>query len=136
VTPGATNLRERFTSLLHAHERALVDDVERCVDRAIASFEALATDAELSGASTVLREVPFSLRRDDGTIVRGAIDAIAEYPDNRIEVIEFKTGGRRREHDDQLAVYIQAARVLFPEKRVDGRFIYAADGQLSDGRGV
>ena len=80
--------------------------------------------------------VPFSLRRDDGTIVRGAIDAIVEHPDGRIEVIAFQTGRRCREHDDQLGIAVAAARVLFPTENISGRLIYATAGQLSDPAGV
>ena len=123
-------------SLLHAHERALVDDVDRLIERAREGFAAIAADPKLAAPRSVIREVPFSFRRDDGTIVRGAIDAIVEHPDGRIEVIEFKTGQRRREHDDQLAIYVAAARVLFPKRNISGRLIYAAQGQLSDTRGV
>jgi RecB family exonuclease len=105
------------------------------LDRAMSAFDAIAAQPG-SSPSVMLREVPFSLRRPDGTIVRGAIDAVAEHPDGSIEVIEFKTGQRREDHRDQLAVYIEAARVFFPDRVISGRFIYAREGQLSDSSGV
>jgi ATP-dependent helicase/nuclease subunit A len=123
------------TSLLRAHERALVDDIAGLLDRATAMFDAIRSQSHAT-ASTMRREVPFSLRRPDGSIVRGAIDALVEHADGRIEVLEFKTGQPRRHHDDQLAIYLEAARLLFPHKAIFGRCIYAAEGQLSDSSGV
>jgi ATP-dependent helicase/nuclease subunit A len=135
VTTGARDnvaRRRRFAGLLRAHERAVVVNLDALLDRALAAFDDL--------GRTPLPphrwyEVPFSLRRADGSIVRGAIDLIAEHPDGRIEVIEFKTGRPKPEHDEQLAVYLEAARALFPEAHVEGRLVYAG-GQLSDDPGV
>lgn len=121
--------------LLRPHERAVVEDVDALLDRAVSTFDAIAADPGVA-AATLLREVPFSLRQSDGSIVRGAIDAIIEHADDRIEVIEFKTGQRRQEHEDQLALYLEAARVLFPKSTISGRFLYAREGQLSDRSGV
>jgi ATP-dependent helicase/nuclease subunit A len=124
--------RRRFAALLRPHERALVDDPETLVDRAIAAFAALDPSTLPHGR---IHEVPFSLTRPDGTIVRGAIDALVEHRDGRIEVLEFKTGRPRPEHQQQLALYVTAARALFPGAEVEGRIVYA-EGQLSGLRGV
>ena len=77
-----------------------------------------------------LFEVPFSMRRDgvdpDGAvvIVRGTIDCLTRWPDGRLTVFELKTG-RVQPHDHrQLALYVDAARALFPDAAVDGRVIY------------
>ena len=75
-----------------------------------------------------LFEVPFTLRRTDGragpVFVRGAIDCLRRWPDGRVTVVEFKTGAARPEHESQLALYVEAASALFPERPVDGRLLY------------
>ena len=75
-----------------------------------------------------LFEVPFTLRRADGdagpVFVRGAIDCLRRRPDGRVTVVEFKTGAARPEHEPQLALYVEAASALFPERPVDGRLVY------------
>jgi ATP-dependent exoDNAse (exonuclease V) beta subunit len=124
--------RRAVAALVGAHERASVDDVEALTGRAVDILKAF----ELGGvADASLHEVPFSLRRPDGTIVRGAIDALVEHPDGRVEVLEFKTGRPLAEHAHQLALYLEAARAFFPTCRVEGRIIHA-DGQLSQVDGV
>jgi hypothetical protein len=42
-----------------------------------------------------------------------------------IQVLEFKTGRRTARHEQQLAIYVDAARALFPDKLVEGKLIYA-----------
>ena len=39
-------------------------------------------------------------------------------------MVEFKTGAARPEHESQLAIYVEAARALFPERPVAGRLLY------------
>jgi ATP-dependent helicase/nuclease subunit A len=129
---SSADRRRRFAALLRPHERALVDDLEALVDRAIDAFVAI-DPANLPPRR--IHEVPFSLTRADGTIVRGAIDAVVEHPDGRVEVLEFKTGRPRPEHEQQLALYVEAARALFPNATVEGRVVYA-EGQLSGIRSV
>jgi len=120
-------LRRSMAALLRPEERALVEDVETALDRAVELFTAIDPDSLPPGR---VHEVPFSLRRSDGTIVRGAIDALVEHPDGRIEVLEFKTGRPLPQHERQLALYLEAARALFPSAPVEGRIIYATT-QLS-----
>jgi hypothetical protein len=48
------------------------------------------------------------VQRDDGTIA----------------VLEFKTGKRRASHEEQLALYVDAARRLFPGAVIEGHMIY------------
>ncbi len=75
-------------------------------------------------------EVPFTLRRDgddgDGgpVFVRGAIDCLRRRPDGGVTVVELKTGAPRPGHETQLALYLEAARALFPGRPVDGRVLY------------
>ena len=76
-----------------------------------------------------LFELPFSHRRErDGgsgeQIIRGVIDCLYRTPEGGISVIEVKTGRPRPEHERQLARYVDAADVLFPDASVDGRLLY------------
>ncbi len=74
-----------------------------------------------------LFEVPFTLRRDGDAgpiFVRGAIDCLRRRPDGGVTVVEFKSGAARPEHETQLALYLEAARALFPSRPVDGRVLY------------
>jgi ATP-dependent helicase/nuclease subunit A len=134
-----TTRRARFEQLLRPHERAVINDVGALLDRAESAFEALAANqdlaARLASAHARMHEVPFSLRQADGTIVRGAIDALVEYPDGRMEILEFKAGQPHPEHERQLALYLIAARALFPGVTVEGRLVYA-ERQLSGQAGV
>ena len=57
--------------------------------------------------------------------MRGAIDLVVQHGDGRIEVLEFKTGHPHPGHERQLALYVAAARALFPGANVTGRVIYA-----------
>jgi ATP-dependent helicase/nuclease subunit A len=74
-------------------------------------------------------ELPFSLVRSDGTVLRGAIDALTQRASGRVDVIEFKTGRRMAEHERQLDIYVEAARALFPGADVRGHVFYAGTGQ-------
>jgi ATP-dependent exoDNAse (exonuclease V) beta subunit len=70
--------------------------------------------------------VPFALRRN-GEIVLGTIDTLVRHGD-AVTVVELKTGRRAPEHAAQLALYVEAARALFPPPaRVDGVLVYADD---------
>jgi ATP-dependent helicase/nuclease subunit A len=126
--------RRRFAALLRPHERALVDDLDALIDGALHAVDAITRRPDTLPQGRI-HEVPFSLLGPDGSIVRGAIDALVEHPDGRIEVLEFKTGRPRPEHGQQLALYLEAARLLFPDARVEGRVVYP-EGQLSDHPGV
>jgi RecB family exonuclease len=71
-----------------------------------------------------LDEVPFSLV-ERGVLLRGTIDCLVRRPDGSVAVIEFKSGRQEAWHADQLAVYVRAARLMFPGTAVEGRLIYA-----------
>ena len=126
-------------ALLHPHERAARRRSRHAgrarggcvpVDRHAAGDRGAARSVGRTLPRWRRHEVPFSLRRRDGSIVRGAIDAIIEYPDGRVEVLEFKTGRPRPDHDEQLAIYLEAARALFPGAQVEGQLIYAGAGNF------
>jgi ATP-dependent exoDNAse (exonuclease V) beta subunit len=76
-----------------------------------------------------LHEVPFAIRID-GRIVRGTIDCLITSED-RVTVLEFKTGRARPEHLAQAEVYRAAAQALFPAKQVESRLVYTADSEVA-----
>jgi ATP-dependent helicase/nuclease subunit A len=133
AAPG-DDRRARFASLLRPNERAVVEDLDGLVGRAVAAFDAIVSSPEVSeifrSDARRFHELPFSLRQDDGTVVRGAIDVLVQYGDGRVEVLEFKTGHPHSGHERQLALYVAAARAMFPGASVAGRVIYGAE-QLS-----
>lgn len=118
--------------LLRDHERAMIDDVPVVLARARAALENLRARPEIAelfgGAATSVvwrrHEVPFSLRRSNGTIVRGSIDCLIKRTSGVIEILEFKTGQRGAEHQIQLDIYRDAARALFPDAQVETRLVY------------
>ena len=104
---------------------AVTDDA---LARALALAARLREDprvARLVASGRALFELPFSMAIDGRAIVRGSIDCLVRTDDGRVTVVELKTGGRRPEHEAQLALYVDAARALFPDAVVDGLLVYA-----------
>jgi ATP-dependent helicase/nuclease subunit A len=118
------------TSLATLEERALTPDLDRVLETAVRIHRRLIRVplvSEVLASGVLHAEVPFSLHTDgpDGPVVlRGVIDGLAVMPDNRVIVLEFKTGARRAAHERQLALYLRAAGELFPGRTVEGRLIY------------
>jgi len=69
-------------------------------------------------------------------IVRGTIDALVRQSDGGVVVVEFKTGAPHVDHSEQLEMYVEAARAMFPGVAVTGRLIYPSAISLAgaDGR--
>ena len=123
-TAGPDLVRQRARASLSPG----VDD--GTVDRALACATGLRQHPDLAGlvaSGQPLYEVPFSLRVDPTTIVRGSIDCLVRLDDGRVVVVELKTGARRPEHEAQLAIYVDAARAFFPGRAVEGVLVYAGD---------
>jgi ATP-dependent helicase/nuclease subunit A len=118
-------------TLMTPDERAEAADPDRATNAAIELWDRLRSSdyvASLLTAGQILAEVPFSMRLQEpgrNVVLRGTIDAVVLTDDATATVVEFKTGGRRPEHEMQLALYIDAARALFPDRQVNGRLIYA-----------
>jgi len=107
-------------------ELAAVEDLDRALADAVATYRAIAARGDVAALLTSgerLHEVPFSLRRA-GQLLRGTIDCLVMRPDGSVAVVEFKTGRRRAEHQAQLDAYVEAARGLFPGADVRGVLIY------------
>ena len=128
VTDGPDVERAFARRLLRPDERATLIDAERVVTAAIDAWRAFRAREDvrrlLSGAAC-LHEVPFSLlAAPGGGIVRGTIDCLVIGADGAVTVLEVKTGEPEPEHDRQLETYLSAARVLFPESRIQGVLLY------------
>lgn len=121
----------RARDLLRPEERAATEDVDSTVAAAVAAWRAIGSRpdvAALMSRGRRLHEVPFSMRRViDGSpvVLRGTIDCLVQKDDGSIVVVEFKTGKRRFSHQQQLDLYLDAARALFPDVPVEGRLVYA-----------
>jgi ATP-dependent helicase/nuclease subunit A len=132
VAPSSGDRRaiEAFArGLLRADERAAIADVDALVRIAVDAWESIRRQpavAALLASGERHFEVPFSAASagDPSSVVRGTIDCLIERGDGTIVVVEFKTGAARGSHEQQLAMYVDAARRVFPDRVVEGRLIY------------
>ena len=70
--------------------------------------------------------MPFSVRpAASQPILRGTFDCVVRRRDGCVTVLELKTGRPTPQHEQQLSMYLTAARALFPQARVDGKLVYA-----------
>jgi ATP-dependent exoDNAse (exonuclease V) beta subunit len=119
--------RIRALAMLTNDERGAARDPGAVVDSAIELWRGMRERpdvAALFAGGRPLYEIPFSLL-DGGAarILRGTIDCLIQRDDGSVTVVEFKTGARRAVHEQQLAVYVRAARRLFPGAAVDSLLI-------------
>jgi ATP-dependent helicase/nuclease subunit A len=127
-------LHARARALVLADERDLVAEPDEAVHAACALWRDMKDRpdvAELFAGAEVLYEVPFSMRGQSdpaGTVVRGVIDCLVRRPNGEIVVVEIKTGRAADWHEAQLAMYVEAARGLFPASRVRGVLLTAETG--------
>jgi ATP-dependent exoDNAse (exonuclease V) beta subunit len=122
-------LRDMALALVRWDERRLAVNIREVADVAAQRCRALVRRPDVAALFSTTRrwhEVPVALREGD-SIYRGAIDTIVEAPDGTLHVLEFKTGQPTRAHEIQLARYVAAARALFPDRRVAGAVVYAAE---------
>jgi ATP-dependent helicase/nuclease subunit A len=125
---GERAKREALALLTTADRVDLVDE-EATVARALALFRSVWQDAELAelfGTGECHFEVPFSWVDPDApdVVVRGSVDCLVKRSDGALELLEFKTGSPRPEHDAQLELYLRAMRDAFPGVEVRGRVCY------------
>jgi ATP-dependent helicase/nuclease subunit A len=120
---------DRVAHLLSTSERATLGAGDEVLGRAADAWQRIRHQpavSELLCADEVYSEVPFSMRIEDtrGPIVlRGTIDCLVRRAQS-VTVVEFKTGNRQDAHQEQLGLYVRAARALFPGFSIDGRLIY------------
>jgi len=119
-------LLTRIRGLLTRDELATLVDPDACVRSAVDVWARLRSRpdvAELLAMPDRHHEVPFSVVGGRG-ILRGSIDCLIRRLDGCLLVIEFKSGHRLPAHQAQLDSYVEAARLMFPGSRVEGRLIY------------
>ena len=127
-TEPATAL-EWCRRLLREEERAAAGDVEALLERAVSLWLRARDRADvvsaLAGTARVF-ELPFSTTTPGfATIVRGTIDCLVEKDDGSVLVVEFKTGKPRSSHQQQLDLYVSAARLIHPAAvSVQGTLLY------------
>jgi hypothetical protein len=144
--PGADDARPELDGLaLRHHVLELIRDEEReglgepgpLVEEVVHLYRRLCDRQdlrELYGAGQAFHEVPFSAVLA-GVRVRGTIDLLIrslpeparppmEEPAERVTVVELKTGRPRASDDAQMALYRQAAEVLFPDALVSAKLVY------------
>ena len=116
--------------LLTPDERAVLVDPAATVREALAAWRAMRSRPDVAALfehGIRLHEVPFSLRvpGDTGaTILRGTIDCLVRQDDGSVIVVEFKTGAPRASHQEQLDLYVRAARELYPGSVIRGMLVY------------
>jgi ATP-dependent helicase/nuclease subunit A len=129
-------IADALVRLLRDEEMIEVDDLDRLFTRARDGYLALCAQPALAEAlesGDAIFEMPFSVRLASAqTILRGTFDCLVRRPDGRITVLELKTGGPALEHEEQLSIYLSAARALFPGMPVEGKLVYAGQPDLDD----
>ena len=127
--PVSTLLPATALRLVRPLERVVVADVEAAAGAAAELYRRLRGRFELDqwlSRGTCHFEVPFSFVPDeaDAPLVRGVMDCVIVTADE-VVVIEIKTGRPRPEHEQQAAIYRDAARTLFGKDHVEVKILYA-----------
>ena len=83
-----------------------------------------------------LGEAPLAATLPDGRVIAGTVDRLL-VEDQRVSVIDFKTGRVPEREDDipashraQMAAYSEALRVIFPGRAVRAALLYTAAPRL------
>jgi ATP-dependent exoDNAse (exonuclease V) beta subunit len=124
-------IRRLAQTTLRAVSAAELVDADAIIAEAVARFRQILSQADVCALyrqGQPLHEVPFTMLAG-GRLVRGTIDCLITS-DDRVTVLEFKTGRPRPEHRTQAEVYRAAAQALFPAKQVESRLVYTSDSGL------
>ena len=124
-------IRRLAQTTLRAVSAAELVDADAVIGEAVARFRQILSQADVCALyrqGQPLHEVPFTMLAG-GRLVRGTIDCLITS-DDRVTVLEFKTGRSRPEHRTQAEVYRAAAQALFPAKQVESRLVYTSDSGL------
>jgi ATP-dependent helicase/nuclease subunit A len=115
--------------LVRDEEAVEAGDVDGLFERARSAYLALCRQPALAAAldsGEAIFEVPFSVRpASSRTILRGSFDCLVRRRDGGVTILELKTGAPAPEHDEQLSIYLAAARAMFPGTPVEGKLLYA-----------
>jgi ATP-dependent helicase/nuclease subunit A len=117
--------------LIRDEEIVEAGDVAPVFEQARSAYLALCREQALVAAlesGEAFFEVPFSVRTASSQLIlRGTFDCLIQRRDGGITLVELKTGKPAPEHDEQLAVYLTAARSMFPGAPVEGKLVYARE---------
>jgi ATP-dependent helicase/nuclease subunit A len=128
----AAAVREVALRLIRAEELDHPDDALQIAEAAVGAYQsACARDdvRALYQAGRPLHEVPFTMSTK-GRIIRGTIDCLIESAPGTFTILEFKTGRERPEDQQQVQIYLQALRQVFPGAVIDARVVYTAGGRV------
>jgi ATP-dependent exoDNAse (exonuclease V) beta subunit len=129
-------IADEIRNLLRDDEAVEVEDVDLLFTRARDGYLALCRQPALLEAiesGDAVFEIAFSVRPASAqTILRGTFDCLVRRRDGGVTVLELKTGNPAPEHEEQLSVYLSAARALFPGMPVEGKLVYAGQPDLDD----
>jgi ATP-dependent exoDNAse (exonuclease V) beta subunit len=118
--------------LVRADEVDDLGDPQQTVDAAVAAYQSTCAREDvrlLYRAGRALHEVPFTMSID-GRIVRGTFDCVVETAPDAFTLLEFKTGRERSEDRQQVELYLQALRRVFPSASIDALVVYATGGSI------
>src|SRR5262245_23178894 len=132
-TPGSRmrddqSIRQTALHLVRAHEIDDHDELQHAADAAVHAYRSICEREDvrlLCQAGRALHEVPFTMSMK-GRIVRGTIDCLVETAPGAFTVLEFKTGRERLEDRQQVQLYVQALRQVFPGATIEARVVYTA----------
>ncbi|MEO5739432.1 MAG: UvrD-helicase domain-containing protein [Vicinamibacterales bacterium] len=132
----AQAITDELARLIRDEETVEAGDVDQVFSQARSAYLALSGQRALADAlesGDALFEVPFSVRPASAqTILRGTFDCVIQRRDGGLTVLELKTGKPALEHQQQLEMYLIAARAMFPGRPVEGRLMYARHANLDD----
>jgi ATP-dependent helicase/nuclease subunit A len=133
VTPGhrhATGLR-----WLERSAGVVSDDARKEIADTVCEVLSNPRFSDLFGEKS-LAEAPLAATLADGTVVAGTVDRLL-VEDNRISVIDFKTGKVPQSddaipasHKAQMSAYTGALRVIFPGREIRAALLYTSGPQL------
>ena len=119
-------VREVALRLIRAEELDHPDNALHIAEAAVDAYQSACARDDMRAlyqSGRALHEVPFTMSLN-GRIVRGTIDCLVESAPGVFTVLEFKTGRERPEDEQQVQMYVQALRHVFPEAAIDARVVY------------
>ena len=121
---GIDATRDAASRLIRPEES--LDASPDVIEAATEAYRALAARDDVRAmfaAGRALHEVPFTMDVD-GDWIRGTIDCVV-CAEDRVTVLEFKTGRPRPEHREQVELYRRAASLMFPGGVAEAHLVYA-----------
>ena len=106
-----------------------VDDLDEDPD--LTALREAFRRSSYSARTPIAVEEPFAIALG-GRVIRGRIDAVFASPSGRVEVIDWKSGGRDHLSDLQLAIYRCAWADLarIPMEQIDAAFLIVRSGEV------